>query len=243
MDTDIFDGYTGIRLGGGQSAHDFLLLTLLIVFALFSLIFGYYYPLFVKMWNDMLSLKERRSLFDTEVKGNVFFNTFMQFQAIFLITIFAFLVYSHYIGVNQPDIGTVLSGFAVIFCITAVYYFFKQLIYHIYGRLFNDSGEFRLWSSNYFTIFYIWEVLIYIPCLLLIFDYQYITAAIIIFAASYILFRIAVIYVTIRIFYDKNAGFLFLSSYLCAQEIIPPLFLYEGLKYLHNIIQISTLWH
>jgi hypothetical protein len=63
------------------------------------------------------------------------------------------------------------------------------------------------------------------------------------FATFYLLFRFTLIYMTVRIFYNKNTGLLYLSSYLCAQEIIPLLFLYEGLNYLYNTFEASTLCH
>jgi hypothetical protein len=117
------------------------------------------------------------------------------------------------------------------------------LLYYVYGHILSEKGEYRLWSASYDTISYIWEILLYIPVLWLIFDGQHLSGAVVFFLSVYILFRIAVIYITIRIFYHKKTGFLYLSLYLCAQEIIPLLFLYEGFKYLHNIIQMSTLWH
>ncbi|MDR0394222.1 MAG: DUF4271 domain-containing protein [Tannerella sp.] len=45
-----------------------------------------------------------------------------------------------------------------------------------------------------------------------------------------------------HIFLNKNTGFLFFSLYLCAQEIIPLVFLYEGLIYMYNIIEKNNIW-
>uniref|UniRef100_UPI003FEF4BAF DUF4271 domain-containing protein n=1 Tax=Parabacteroides distasonis TaxID=823 RepID=UPI003FEF4BAF len=52
-----------------------------------------------------------------------------------------------------------------------------------------------------------------------------------------------IIYKTIRIFHRKNSSFLYISLYLCGQEILPLVFLYEGIIYLYNFIESSTLWH
>ncbi|MDR1408436.1 MAG: DUF4271 domain-containing protein [Tannerella sp.] len=243
MGTSYFDGYTGIRLGDGQFYYDMLLLSVILLSALFSAIFKYFYPLFVKMGKDLMSLKERQSIFDTDVRKNVFFDGFMQFQTIFLITVFCFLAYYQYVGRQNLDIQPSFTVLFIIFFTVFVYALFKRLLYYAYGHIFSEKGEYKLWSANYDTICYIWEMLLYFPVLWLIFDNKHVVATSVLFLFIYILFRIAVIYITIRIFYDKNTGFLYLSLYLCAQEIIPLLFLYEGFKYLHNIILTSTLWH
>ena len=49
-----------------------------------------------------------------------------------------------------------------------------------------------------------------------------------------------IIYKTIRIFHRKNSSFLYISLYLCGQEILPLVFLYEGIIYLYNFIESST---
>jgi hypothetical protein len=167
----------------------------------------------------------------------------MQFQGIFLVAVFCFVIYYHHMGKTYSELKPDFVFLSAIFALIGVYFLFKRLLYFIYGHLFNEKNEYRLWAMSYDTIFYIWELLLYIPVLLIIFDRTHIVAASVFFLISYILFRIAVIYITFRIFYHKKTGFLYLSLYLCTQEIIPLLFLYEGFKYLHNIIQMSTLWH
>jgi len=241
METDYFDGYTGIRAGEGQLFNDILLISIILLSALFSMVFRHFYPLFIKMGKDLFSLKERQSIFDTYIKKNVFFNSFMHFQATFLMTVIGFLVYSQFTGRYNSNLQSAFALFTLIFIIIALYFSIQRLMHLIYGHIFSEKHEYKLWSKNYDTIFYIWEIILYVPALWLIFDNKHATAASILFLTAYILFRIAVIYITIRIFYNRNAGFLYLSAYLCAQEIIPLLFLYEGLKYLHNIIQTSTL--
>jgi len=243
MRTDFLDGYTGIRFGDGQLFYDIILLSVILLLFIFSIIFRYFHPLFIKMGKDLLSLKERQSMFDTNVKSRFFFKGFMQFHAIFLLTAFGFLAYCQYTAKQNYEIETTVAAFAIFFCIVYIYFIIKQLIYRIYGYCFSDANEYKLWATNYDTIFYIWDMALYLPVLWIIFDNKHVILIFIIFLSLYILFRIAVIYITIRIFYNKNTGFLHLSLYLCAQEIIPVLLLYEGLKYLHNIIHTSAIWH
>jgi hypothetical protein len=195
------------------------------------------------MWKDLITLKERRSIFDTDVRKSLFFDGFMQFQIVYLVSVFYFLVYYQYMGKQNYEIRPDFTFLVAIFVLIYAYFFFKQLLYYVYGQIFSERGEYKLWSANYHTIRYIWEMFLYLPVLWLLFDGRHLFAAVIFFLFIYILFRIAVIYITIRIFYHKKTGFLYLSLYLCAQEIIPLLFLYEGFNYLHNIIQMNTLWH
>lgn len=243
MGTDYFDGYTGIRLGDGQFFHDVLLLSVIVLLTLFSIIFKYFYPLFVKMGKDLRSLKERQSIFDTSVKKNVLFDGFMQFQALFLVTVFCFLAYCRYTGKQNFDSTLAFGAFVAFFFAFLIYFMFKRFIYYMYGHTLSEQGEDKLWAANYDTICYIWEMLLYLPVLWLVFDSKQIIVSSVLFVLIYILFRIAVIYITVRIFYSKNTGFLYLNMYLCAQEIIPLFLLYEGFKYLHNIVQTSAIWH
>lgn len=89
----------------------------------------------------------------------------------------------------------------------------------------------------------IWGILLYIPVLLMVFIDINVTIPIFLFSIFYVLYRFAIIYKTIRIFHKKNGGFLYISLYLCGQEILPLVFLYEGMVYLYNFIETSTLWH
>ena len=88
-----------------------------------------------------------------------------------------------------------------------------------------------------------WGVSLYVPVLWLIFVEKYRLIPVILLFILYISCRLVIIYKTIRIFHKKNAGFLYISLYLCTQEILPLVLLYEGTVYLYNFIETNTLWH
>jgi hypothetical protein len=132
---------------------------------------------------------------------------------------------------------------AVFFGLVVLFYLLKQCLYSIYGYVFNESDKCKLWSRNYRTLFYIWGVLLYLPVLWIIYDSEHLKTILFLFAFSCILYRFAVFHITFRIFYTKKTGMLYFSSYLCAQEIVPLLLLYESLNYLYNVIETNTLWH
>ena len=89
----------------------------------------------------------------------------------------------------------------------------------------------------------VWGICLYIPALWLVFVGSSIQIPVLLFVFFYILCRFVIIYKTIRIFHRKNSSFLYISLYLCGQEILPLVFLYEGIIYLYNFIESSTLWH
>ena len=239
---DAFEGYTGIFLGDGHQLPDFILLLIIALLSLFAFVFRFCYSLIEKMIQGLFSMKERQNLFDTPTQENFFFNGFMGFQTLLLVAVFFFLAYCRVTEILCQDIRWVYILPFVIFIILFLLYLLKQCLYFMYGRVFTENGKYKLWTTNYHTLFSLWGILLYLPVLWLIFDKNYFTEVLILFVFSYILFRFAVIYVKIRIFYTKNTGLLYFSLYLCAQEIIPLLFLYESLNYLHNVIETSILW-
>ncbi|MDR3269370.1 MAG: DUF4271 domain-containing protein [Tannerella sp.] len=243
MGTNILEGYIGIRTGDEQFVYDTLFVLILLLLVSFGFVFRYHYSLFIKMLNDLFSMKERQNLFDAPVKKNLFFTGFLQFQTLFLCALFFFLVYSNYTGTQNPDFLAAGLMIAVFLCVIIVFYLLKQCLYALYGRVFGENGQYRFWSTKYHGLASLWGISLYLPVLWLTFDHTHLTEGLIFFAISYLIPRITLIYMTFRIFYNKNTGLLYLSSYLCAQEIIPLLFLYKGLIYLYNTIEASTLWH
>ena len=130
-----------------------------------------------------------------------------------------------------------------VFCVLFLFYQFKQCCYYLLGSVFSDPDKYKLWKTSYNAIMGIWGVSLYVPVLWLVFVGTYVTIPIVMFCILYILCRFVIIYKTIRIFHKKSTGLLYISLYLCGQEILPLVFLYEGIIYLYNFIETSTLWH
>ena len=239
---DVFEGYAGIRCGSEQPIHDVSLLIIIVLLALFALVFRTCYPLVGKMISSFMLIKKRQNIFDTQTQENVFFAGFMGFQTLFLCAVFLFLAHCR---ITESTDWVLLSDFAlltVIFSILFLFYLLRHSLDFMYGRIMTGKDEYRLWKSNYNASFYFWGISLYFPVLWLMFDPMHFTGILILFVFTYILFRFYVIYIKIHIFYPKNTGLLYFSLYLCAQEIVPLLFLYESLSYLHNIIETSIRW-
>ena len=218
---NIFEGYVGIRLWDGQLVDDVIFSLLLFLFIAFSFVFRTNFQLFVKMLKDAFLVKERQNLFDDVIgKSIFFFRNFMTFQVLFLSSIALIAVGRIYGFVNYAEWQAVLSAIGTVFCVLFLFYQFKQCCYYLLGSVFSDPD--KLW---------------------LVFVGTYVTIPIVMFCILYILCRFVIIYKTIRIFHKKSTGLLYISLYLCGQEILPLVFLYEGIIYLYNFIESSTLWH
>ena len=133
--------------------------------------------------------------------------------------------------------------FCIIFSVLFLFYQFKQLSYYLLGFVFSPPDKYKFWKKNYNAIMGSWGMLLYIPVVWLMFVGSKTLAPVILFCIFYFLCRFVIIYKTIRIFHKNNVGFLYISLYLCTQEILPLIFLYEGMIFLYNFIETSTLWH
>jgi hypothetical protein len=242
MNADVFEGYTGVRIEDGYLVQDILFTLVFLSLSAFALVFYRHYPLFIKIITESISTKERKNLFDSPVRKNLFFRMFLTFQMLFLSTIFLYASFSRYFGGQYLKVHAAPVIAVLFFCTTGGFYLFKQGLYLSF-QLFNESGKYKLWKINYQFLSYLWGILLYPFTVWMLCDGKHFMIVLGTFAFVYILFRIILTYITWRIFHNRNADLLYLSSYLCAQEIVPLLFLYEGLDYLHNIIETGTLWH
>ncbi|MDR1880328.1 MAG: DUF4271 domain-containing protein [Tannerellaceae bacterium] len=240
---DIFEGYVGIRLWDEQLVNDIIFSLLLAQLIAFSLVFRSNLHLFVKMVKDVFYFRERNSLFEN-VTGNDFFHAaFMTFQTMSLCSIAAFIAGKNLGYINYPDLSANLFSIALIFFVLLSFYLFKQSIYHALGSVFIKPEKYALWKTNYNAITGLWGILLYIPVLWLVFVGTQIMIPVALFVFFYVSCRFVILYKTIRIFRFGKTGFLYIILYLCAQEILPLVFLYKGTVYLYNFIDGNTIWH
>lgn len=238
------DGYTGIRLSDGQLVNDVIFALILTLFVFFSIVYRNNFRLFLKMLQDVQSVKERPSLFLLTSSNESLFRNFMTFQALLLAGVALFLTGRREgIGGAMMSEGQALFALAVLFVIIVLYYQLKQWMYFSVGMVFTNRQKYKLWKSGYNAVIGAWGILLYLPVLWLSYVGHYQDMAIWLFIILFILARLLIIYKLIRIFYRKSESLFYLILYLCAQEILPLVFLYEGLVYLYNFIETSTLWH
>ncbi|MDR1116322.1 MAG: DUF4271 domain-containing protein [Tannerella sp.] len=242
MDSTYFEGYTGIYLDNTTFSNDILLLVVLILLSTFALIFRLNMPLFGKMISNTRANEQRQSIFDTTQKDSFLFNLFMSFHTLLLCSIFVFLVSAKYNFFINPDISKMSFITAGLFVVLLVFYLLKRGIYGIFGYIFLEQDIYKIMFVNNQALFCAWGISLYIPVLWILLIGEYFFIAYIIFIISYLIYRSLLIYRFIHIFFYKSTGLLFLSLYLCSQEIIPLVFLYEGLIYMYNIIETNNIW-
>lgn len=239
-----FEGYVGIRLWDGQVMNDLLFTLILSGLLLFALIFRLNYRSCLRMFKDVFYLKERHSIFEKGFASDFYFRQFMIFQTLFLCSIFAFsYLYNNQYFTFDLTNQTILLCIGIIFAIILSFYFFKRALYSLTGNIFSDQNRYKVWKNSYDAIMGTWGILLYIPVTWSALWGMYPVIPVILFIISYFLCRFAIVHKTLRIFHKKNTGILYISLYLCAQEILPLVFLYEGIVYLYNFIKTSTLWH
>jgi hypothetical protein len=230
-----FEGYAGTRLWEGQMVNDLIFSLLLALLIVFALIFHVNYRLFAKMIRDVFHIKDRLSLFE-DIDGNeTVFHSFMVFQALFLCSLTFFISGRAYGYISDyPTISSNLQIIALIFIVLLSFYLFKQLMNGLLGMVFADAEQYKTWRIGYSASISSWGVLLYVPVLWMAFIGTQLGIPVFMFAVLFLLWRLVIIYKTIRIFNIKNAGLINIILYLCGQEILPLIFLYEGIIYLYN---------
>jgi hypothetical protein len=236
-----FEGYTGINLNNITLSNDLMLLLVLLMLSSFAVIFRLNMPLFGKMINNINAVKHRQSIFETTEKDNFFLNTFMTFQTLMLCSIIIFYTVAEYKSFKIPDYTATLSIVGILLIILFIFFLFKKALYTIFSNVFANKEATKMLFTNHQALLSIWGIFLYFPVLWIILIEKNFFVATIALIISYLAFRAILIYRFIYIFFNKNTGLLFLSLYLCAQEIVPLVFLYEGLVYMNNIIE-NNIW-
>jgi hypothetical protein len=243
MNDSGLNSHLGITIDNLNFSNDVLLLIVFVLLTVFAVIFRLNILFFRQMVSNMNADEHRVSIFGKTDKDSFFFYIFLSFQTILLTGIFCYFVSIEY-GVIQVNDGYMLFLYlAAIFIILLIYFYLKKFIYNVFGSVFTNNDDKALLLMNYRSIFSVWGIILYIPVLWILLVREYIFFASIMFILSYIAFRLMMAYRFIHIFLNKNTGILFLSLYLCSQEIVPLVLLYKVLINLDSIIEINNIWH
>ena len=243
MDNVDFEGYMGLDIYDNSFSDDMMLVIVLIFLAVFAWIFRTNTPSIGKMMTNIKAGKQGQSIFETSEKNSFLFNSFMTFQAILLISIFSSSLAVRYKFITAPTLQTTLFTLGSLLMLLLIYFLLKRVLCIIPGMIFMEKSSTKMLQANYQASFSTWGIFLYLPVLLVLLFEANPLPSIIIFIFSYLLFKIVVSFRFIRIFYKNNTGFLFLSMYLCAQEVAPLVFLYQGIIFTYNIIERNYSWH
>ena len=242
MITAGFEGYTGTNLHSISLSNDIMICIVLLLFTGFASIFRLNIPLFEKMLSNINAGEQRQSIFESTEKDSFLFNSFMTFQTLLLFSIFLLAAAVKYNYISNPNPKQTLCSLGLLYVLFFAFYMFKKGIYEIFGRVFIEPSAKKTMFTNYQAIFGSWGVALYLPVFCILLFSQYFLVSAIILVISYLVFRAVLIFRFSCIYLNKNTGFLVIMLYLCAQEIVPLVFLYEGMVYTYNMIEKSNTW-
>ena len=236
--------YIGIRLWDEQLINDVAFSLLFALLIMFAIVFSCNKKLFGKMFNEAFFNKKRENIFDDSKSSNEWiFKRFMSFQALTLSTICVYSFGKAYGFAGAITTENILFSLGMIFLMLTIFFFARQVVNFILGYVFAEEEQYRKWKNGSDSIMSFWGLSLYIPVIWVMFGDSNPNLPIFLFCILYIVSRILVIYKSIQIFNKRNNGFLYINLYLCALEILPLFVLYEGLVYLYNFIEKSSLWH
>ncbi|MGL6178942.1 MAG: DUF4271 domain-containing protein [Tannerellaceae bacterium] len=225
-----------------QQTEDIVLTILILLFVVFSIVYRNSVKLFYKMLQDFFQIKKRQSLFLVTAGNESFFRGFIITQTLILCTLAIYKVSGTIFDIPDFYYLKPLIFLPLIFLALLLYFGMKQLLYMLYCYIFYDKSYLKLWNTNYQAVIGSIGILLYIPVLCLYFSPNYSRYVNILLLIILIFSRLVIINKSIRIFYSKRDKLFYLILYLCAQEILPLIYLYEGLDYLYNFIQRDWLW-
>jgi hypothetical protein len=219
-----------------------MLIIVLVLLTVFAWIFRLNIPLFGKMISNINAGEQRQSIFETTEKDSFLFNTFMSFQTLLLFSIFIFSAAVKYKYIINPDTATTLLSLVFLFVFISAYFFIKRVLYALFGMIFVEKSTYKMMFTNYQALFCALGVVLYLPVIWILLIDSNFFLSIIFLIISFLAFKAILSLRFFYIFFNKNTGFLFFSLYLCAQEIVPLVFLYEGMVYIYSIIETNYTW-
>jgi hypothetical protein len=215
---------------------DFLQLTVLVLLALFALVFRFNTPLFGKMLGNVTVGKERQSIFETTANDSVLLNAFMLFQSVVLLAIFTFAGATELGYFAQPDVPTSIRAIAALSLCFLAFYLVSCGTFFYFGVIFTENAEYKLLLTNFQAIFGLFGISLYIPVLWVLLFERFFIVAFIILIISYLISRALLIYRFINFFFNENTRFLFFLLYLCTSEMTLLVLLIVGMINMYNKI-------
>jgi hypothetical protein len=212
--TPAVDELQTLPLGQWQSVNDFALALVFLLLVLFALLY--------------------------HLRHEHLYHPFLPFQASLLTAGFLTLVAAQSGHILSHDTARLTTVTLIVFLYIHAFYLFKQGFYFCLGQTFATEKENAAWRKHYRQLTGYWSVSLYIIII------YYIAAPsfgpLILFAVTFIAYRLALLYRTARIFSVGGTKYFLLSLYFCAQEITPLLLFWKGAVWARETLTVSPLW-
>lgn len=240
----MFEGYVGIRLWSGQLMEDVWFSILFVLFFLFAVHARIHVKSFIKIFRNLgFNTSSKGGNSDLSTYYSKSLHIYLIFQALTLTSVVITQEAYHLGFLSSIDKEKLSFALVLTFLSVLLFYLIRRIIYYILIYTFSRPGVYRQWVILYNSLISVWGISLYIPVICMSFLGNYHIWAVCLFILFYILFRFAIIYKSIRLFYIKKFDLFYLSLYLCAHEILPLLIAYKGFVFLYNFIEKSALWH
>ncbi len=234
-----------IPISQQPQTFDLVFCIFLVLFISLSHVIGKKIKLFPSLFNELIIIKERHSIFSETTEDEWYGKLFLGLQTCLILSVFLCQYFSLHVKTitdNPLETGIFLlySFFALI-----LFFVFKWILYEMIGRVFFGKMSHQIWLNNYFSLLAYSGIILFIP-VLCYFYIKEIRDFCFYFVLGYaILLEIIVIYRSFLLFFHKAGHLIYLFLYLCGQEIVPLFFLWKTMVYIFNFVEKSThtLWH
>jgi len=217
MENAELDGLLGVYTQSVRLSNDIMLLIVILLLSFFAWIY-----------------RLNSSLFSMKINS---INHYMTFQTLLLVSIFMFSAAVKFSYFLNTDLAISFLTLGALLALLSLFYLFKRGLYALFGLMFTETTVEKTIFVHYQTLFCAWGIALYLPVFwILLFD-TYLILPIIFLIISFLIFKSILAFKFFNTFVDKNTGFLFFSLYLCAQEIVPLVFLYRGMIYIFDAWQ------
>jgi hypothetical protein len=168
------------------------------------------------------------------------FPLFYPLQACLLTAVLVTLVATQTHYLVFPDSPQLIAFTLLVFVLVYAFYLFKQGFYTSLGWVFASWNEINEWRQHYRLLTGYWSISLYLTTAYSIVDPS--PVPIFLFAITFAVYRLILLYRTARIFSVRGANYFLLCLYFCAQEITPLLLFYKGISWVRSTLEVNPLW-
>ena len=184
-------------------------------------VFSIQRKLIVSLYHDFSKTDERKGMFADTSENKSFGKIFLIIQTAGLLSIAAYCIL---LNLSIIRFDTSINTFIFLLKIMVgflSFFIIKSIINSIFGYIFFDKGQVRLWSSTYFSLLSLTGLLLFVPILFLF----YLEKTYVFFLVLILFILVFVVFLTIykiyKIFFSQKNFLLYFILYLCTLEIMP----------------------
>ena len=231
-------GPEGIPIPYSPRMDDGITAILLCCFFLSSYVLSRSRKFLLQLVKDFLLHRERTSIFATSTAADMRYLLLLILQTCVLAGV---AVFSYFSDV-QPALVQHVPPFLLLniyIGVCLLYLFLKWVAYSFLGWIFFDESTTALWLESYSTLLYYLGFALFPFVLFIVYFDLSLQLTIIIGLLLAFFAKILMFYKWLKLFCDYLYGGLLLILYFCALEIMPCLFLHQGVIQLNDYLIIK----